>query len=603
MKLRHITLFLILVTSLAGNGQNLKVVDQTIKTNASTEGHTPNWPTLDSDGNRNPKQALIVVKYDGFPEEAIQNLVINPDRNNLNKREELKDSKEQPITFIYVPLDNKNLTITSPYGSERVNLPKMTNKGIYEMTLLVDKKMNIDIEPLTDYESVTVYLDRSEGKATPARFNNVSLGKHSLMFELPDGRHEMRTINVMVNTDRFNETTNPDLDLRQRMPVKIESNPGNVTVYVDDVEVAKKAPYTAYVPAGNHTFKVVSQGNPREFDVATAKVELGAAEATIKMTPRERRKFEVTASYQGQQNVPMMLYAGKDEAYKISEDHAKGERRSYVFDLPIGTKYKFRATYQGNEGKRTVKVTPDLGYDQNILIKKRKKIVWPWEREYVAPPVGLTAAYVMKQYQIKNSETGETEYKGTLTNWDEEEGGDHKWLHGIKVGVQYQPTFGFGLGLYTGVFYEYFRSTTNKFIVDKEEGTTDDFSKYQEHNITLPMEVFYNFPFASKVALAFHGGLEGNFTLGRSLSGLVEKEGDIIFETSYNLQKDEDELTPWYPGLFSLNWQVGVQLRLGPVMLGAQLTRPVTKHKWKDVNGIECFTTSIKNSFSLTYVF
>ena len=602
MKLKaNITLLFLLTATICGFGQNLlKVVDQTIKPTGNTQGHTPNWPEFDSDGNRNPQQALIIVKYDGFPEEEIEKAIITPDLTNLNRREELKDPLGQTVSFLYVPIDNNNLTVTSKYGPERVSLNNLQNKGIYEMTLLVDKRMNIDIEPLTDDESVTVYLDRGQGKSTPARFNNVSLGKHNLMFELPDGRHESREINVTVNSDRFNETNTPSLDLRQRMPVKIESNNSNVTVYVDDVEVAKKAPFTVQLPAGDHTFKVVSNANDREFDVTTLKLELGSKDVSVKLQPRERRKFEVTASYEGMDQVPMMLYAGKEEAYKISESHAKGERRSYVFDLPIGTKYKFKATYQGHEGKRTIKVTPDLAFYQNIKIKKRKKIVWPWDREYMAPPVGLTAGYVQKQYQVKQN--GKTEYKGSLVLWDDEPEGNKAWLHGIKAGVHYQPTFGFGLGLYTGLFYEYYRSTTDLFIVDEEEDLTSDFSKYQEHNLSLPVEVFYNLPFASKVALAFHAGLEGNMTLARSYSGYVEKFEGIKFEDSYDVLKDEEGYFPELPGRFELYWQVGVQLRLGPIMLGAQMTRPVLTHKW-EYKDLEYTTSSYKNSLSISYVF
>lgn len=604
MKLRlNFSLLFLLAATLWGFGQDLlKVVDQTVKPTGYTEGHNPNWPELDSDGNRNPEQALIIVKYDGFPEEEIVNIDITPDITPLNRREELKDPLDQPITFLYVSIDNHNLSFSSKYGPARVPLINLQNGGIYEMTLLVDKKMNIDVEPLTDYDSVTVYLDRGQGKTTPARFNNVSLGKHSLMFELPDGSRVAREINVTVNSDRFNETNTPELDLRHKMPVKIESTSGNVSVFVDDVEVAKSAPVTVHLPMGDHTVKIVTNGNDREFDIATLKLDRDSKDVSVKLNPRERRKFEVTASYEGMDNVPMMLYIGKEEAYKFSEDHAKGERRSYMFDLPVGSEYKFRATYQGHEGNRTIKVTPDIGFYQNIRIKKRKKIVWPWEREYVAPPVGLTAAYVQKQYQIKQA--GETVYKGSLVDWDDAPGGNHEWLHGIKAGVQYQPTFGFGLGLYTGLFYEYFRSTTDLYVVDKEEGLTSNFSKYEEHSLSLPVELFYNFPFASKVALAFHAGLEGNFMLARSYSGFVEEIDGIKFEESYDALKDEDNYFPYLPGMFNLYWQIGVQLRLGPVMLGAQMTRPVLTHKWTDeLSNLQFTTTSFKNSFSLTYVF
>lgn len=601
MKMRLNVIILLLLTAiLEGYSQDLlKVVDQTVKPLGYTHGWIPEWPLIDSDGNPDPQQALIVVNYDGFPKEEISKVFISPDVDNLNRREDHEDELGQPFTFLYVPLDNRFLSITSPYGPTRVTLPNMENRGIYEMTLLVDKRMNIDIEPLTDEESIKVYLDRSQVKSTPARFNNVTLGRHELMFEFPDGRRETREIFVNVNTLHFNETTTPGLDLRRIIPVRIESTSGNVSVYVNDEKMSDHTPYTAMLPAGDYTIKGVSNTNDRQFDVVPIKLEADSKGTVVKLEPRERHKFVVNASFEGM-NVPAMLYIGKEEAYKYSTSQVKGERREYMFDLPVGSKYNFRATYQGNEGKRVIEVKPGMLGIQTIKIKKRKKFVWPWEREYVIPPVGITAAYVRKQYHVKNE--GDLTYKGTLTLWDEGIGGDGKWLNGVKAGVQYQPTFKFGLGLYTGLFYEYYFAKTDLYSVNKEEGTTSYFSKYQEHSLSLPVEVFYNLPFASKVALAFHGGVEGSFMLSRSYSGYVEELDGIKFEHSYNTLKDKDGYFPEMPGVFSLYWQIGAQLRLGPFLLGAQLTRPITVHKW-EMNGEQFTTTSVKNSFSLTYVF
>lgn len=278
---------------------------------------------------------------------------------------------------------------------------------------------------------------------------------------------------------------------------------------------------------------------------------------------------------------------------------AKGEQKSYEFDLPVGSKYKFKATYQGNEGKRTIKVTPDMDYNQVIRIKRRNKFVWPWEREYDAPPVGITAGYIQKRYEVKYN--GEAIYKGTLTDWDISDGDNGNWLHGIKVGVQYQPTFSFGLGLYTGLFWEHYRSTTDRYDTG-EDGLTSGFCKYQEHSLSLPLQLFYNLPFASKIALAFHGGLGFNYMLSRSYSGYVVENDGIKFEDSYNALKDKDNLFPFYPDAFQMLWEVGVQLRLGPVMLGAQMSRPITTHKF-EVDGEQFTTSTIKNSLTITYVF
>lgn len=386
MKLKITLTLMLLLTAMCGYSQ-LRVVDNKVTVNGShTVGITPSWPKTDSDGNRNPKQALIVIGYDGFPENQIEKTRVLTETNNFNAHETTTDKHNQRLDLYYISLEEEALVFQHPvYGPTRVSLPKMKNKGVYSLTLQVDKRMDIDIEPLTDYETVKVYLDQYKGEESPAHFEGVPLGKHPLLFEFPDGTRKSFTIDVTPQSKIFDELTNPELDMRKRMPLKIESNDHNVTVYVDDKKVADKAPFIANLPAGTYTIKVVSNLNDRKFDITTETVKLGEPMKTVKLNPRERRKFKITGDFKNYTSVPMMLYAGKQEAYKISQSHAKGEQKTYEFDLPVGSKYKFRATYQGNEGKRTIKVTPDMAYAQTIVIKPRHKIIWPWEREYDAP--------------------------------------------------------------------------------------------------------------------------------------------------------------------------------------------------------------------------
>ena len=595
-----ISVILLIISTMCSYAQ-LRIVDGSIKVDGgATMGISPVWPKEDADGNRNPEQALIVISYDGFPENQTGNTQISTDICNPNGIKQETTEAGTPLTFIYISLEEPHLNFSHPvFGAARVKLPAIANKGIYGVTLQVDKRMTIDLEPLSDFESVKVNLDRNESKDSPARFSNVTLGKHNIVFEFPDGQQVTRTIDVTSTTNKFNEVTNPDFDLRELMPLKIESSDRNVTIYIDDEKVATKAPFITTLPSGNHTVKAVSNNNERKLDIQTVKIVKGAKETTVKLKPCERHRFRVSGSFENMSNVPMMLYAGKEEAYKISEDHAKGEQRFYEFDLPVGSRYKFKATFQGNEGSRSVKVKNDMDYDQIITIKRRQKIVWPWEREYDAPPMGLTVAYVQKKYEVKQD--GKTVYNGTLAAWDDANGGNDDWLHGIKVGVQYQPTLRFGLGIYTGLYWEYYQTKTDK--LDSGEGdVTTGFNKYREHSLSLPVQLFYNLPFASKVALALHGGVNLNYMLSRTYSGYIENVNGLKLEHSYNALKDADDILPMYPDRFNLFWEIGLQLRLGPIMLGAQLTRPITTHKFK-IDGVSYTTSTIKNSLSLTYVF
>lgn len=165
MKLKIALTLMLLLTAMCGYSQ-LRVVDNKVTVNGShTVGITPSWPKTDSDGNRNPKQALIVIGYDGFPENQIEKTRVLTETNNFNAHETTTDKHNQRLDLYYISLEEEALVFQHPvYGPTRVSLPKMKNKGVYSLTLQVDKRMDIDIEPLTDYETVKVYLDQYKGE-------------------------------------------------------------------------------------------------------------------------------------------------------------------------------------------------------------------------------------------------------------------------------------------------------------------------------------------------------------------------------------------------------------------------------------------------------
>lgn len=136
-------------------------------------------------------------------------------------------------------------------------------------------------------------------------------------------------------------------------------------------------------------------------------------------------------------------------------------------------------TYGGNGKKRTIRVSRNMDVEQEFKIPARNSFVWPWQREYDASPVGFSMGYVTKQWV--------TSGEGARLKEDVW-GRENKRLHGLQVGLHFQPCFSWGLGLYSGLFYEYYMSWNEEM---KEQGYMDHF---QEHCLYMPIHAYYRLP-------------------------------------------------------------------------------------------------------------
>lgn len=159
---------------------------------------------------------------------------------------------------------------------------------------------------------------------------------------------------------------------------------------------------------------------------------------------------------------------------------------TYQVTRPIGSSYKYYATnYNGKSPKTTVNVNNNSQSDYQLSIAARNSIVWPWQREYDAAPMGLAMGYVQKQ-MVTKGEGYKLKENGV---WDD---GEDKWLHGMQIGIYAQPCFSWGLGMYTGLFYEFYLSSNDNY----------DYDSFQEHNLVIPVHALYRLPFSRKCALS-----------------------------------------------------------------------------------------------------
>ena len=191
----------------------------------------------------------------------------------------------------------------------------------------------------------------------------------------------------------------------------------------------------------------------------------------------------------------------------------------------------------------------------------------PWEN-YEPKALGIDFGYVTKQYESRIDNK-----KYTENIWGEE----NKWIHGLRIGMHGQPCFWWGLGMYTGIFYEYYYSAT--------KGSSG--SEYEEHSFYIPLHICYNFPFAEDISLFLRVGV--GMDIGCS-AGFGEQSSSF-----YN---GADR----HPRRINFAGEAAIDLRIKRIKISASYSRGLTDHAFYANMG-DIATIQNKIAISLAFVF
>lgn len=138
--------------------------------------------------------------------------------------------------------------------------------------------------------------------------------------------------------------------------------------------------------------------------------------------------------------------------------------------------------------------------------------------------VGLSVGYVRKQWVY---DIGNEKIKGDML-------GDDGYTDGIQAGLRVDCQFGYGFGMNSGLFYEYYH---DKSLMEDHE----DFNYYlkaREHSLYMPVHFKYNLNFSRWFQLGFYGGI--GFDYGLSGKYSVYSNEDLIDEDGNEYSKGED---------------------------------------------------------------
>ena len=521
-----------------------------------------NWSSS-SDGESDC--ALIRVKLENIPTTEAMKLSFSTASHSFVRVE--KDDKERRITQsheIWLWSDPKGDTFikatTSDNNTDTYTINEtLKPKGVYEITLKSNKTVSVFVETLPT-SGVVVALENGLSAVTPAPIHNVSLGKHTLTISYNGREYYKEIIDVTETNVKFGS-----YDLREKKHVTFTSEPSKATVRLwgegFNGEEIGVTPLTKELPYGNYKAQVYL--SPTEVDEKNFSVGANSAEQ-FAFEPIKKKKFEVFATYGGRK-VDASLY--------IDGKQAGSYESSYKLEYPLGKKYEMEMSYMGNSKKRTIKVSEGMNPMQEFKISARKSFVWPWQREFDPTIGGVSMGYVTKQWV---STGGGAKYKENI--W----GDENKSMHGMQMGVYFTPALQCGLGLYTGLFYELYFSST-------DDSDWEPYTEFMEHSLYLPVHAYYRLRLAEKAHIAVHGGIGMDYAVHGSFT-----DPDSEYEDYTDFYGEE-----MFPKRFNLSAEISLELRIKNFGINATYSKGITDHEFYD--GAK--TKQNKMSIGIAYMF
>ena len=460
--------------------------------------------------------------------------------------------KEQVWLIAVSAGNNMFLEMTHPtYGtSTRLNITQqLRSKTIYDVTLVNNKTTSISVNSTP--VGADIYLDDDWKGKTPCEIPGQRFGHHTLKLLL-NGQNLVKDIQVEEGHTTFN-----DFDFRERRRITITSDPDGAAIYVDGEMIGKAPIYNYDMVLGAHTFKAVY--NASQMDEKS--VNITSSSTTIDLHPIKKGNVHVTTKY-----------GGRPVAANLVIDNEKNLNGKDAYDvtLPYG-RHTLRVSYGSRIKEKDIRVSkPQSSHEFKLSAKN--DIVWPWQREYEQRPYGFSIGYVQKQVVSKN---GSQKYKFEPAYFRE-----GKSLSGIQMGIHFQPTLSWGLGIYTGLFYELYLASCDDY--------GDEFKNFSEHSLNLPLHLYYRIPFANRYSLAVHGGL--GFDLGLyacySKNFLGDTDNDNGYSESYSDYYGESN---GGPNAFNMTWDIALTLNLNKIAINAFMSTGLLNHKglgeWDDGEG------------------
>lgn len=413
---------------------------------------------------------------------------------------------------------DKQLTLdVSIDGIGSVRIPGLEVKGKQSYFLEVESDETVAITFNSTVDGTKVWLDNvllgTCGATTNVSNGKTYLGKHHVKAQAPSGKSIEQDIEVSKKNTHF------PLDLQNYYQVDFRSNEDNVAVYENGKMIAT-VPSSVKVAEGPHSFVVRKPG----YDDVQHNVNISGP-GIQKLDIYKTKTIDFYSLQNNSDFSGATLYI----------DNEKKGTTPMSLTLPYN-KYRVKMSYYGREKSGSLVVDDKTSSTYRLTIPNSGHSRFnPFGIDYNKHTIGLTAAWVQKWY---NCSYGGESFPSTYFTIDD----GH--MQGVQVGLPIQPSFGYGLGLNTGLYFEaYFES--------------DSSANLTEYCLYMPVDLMFRVPFTEDFSVYINGGIGIDWSIGIDISA----DG---YDT-YSLDYSEAG-----PSHFNFSAEFGGGLQYKHVQLGVQ---------------------------------
>lgn len=523
---------------------------------------------LDENGDATNAAIVIFIKNMPLPEFANIRVnvegaqITNPTRRAINGREAI---------IVHVRGSEagrkyNRLTVNHPQFGEGVLLNPIFKTGhIYEVEFVNSRRTNISIT--TNPAGMKVIFDgQTVNGTTPVTIPNVSMGTHEL--EIPAFGSTTYEMKERIEID--DSHTAFSYDLRRQRNVTFRATRKNAKIAVYDpatqqmLSQSSEAVVLQDLPFG--VYRVVAYlDNKKVYDGHQTVDQFSPEVVSISVVKKKSVNF---TAYQNNMELKGATVSIKGEGdVGFTPLTREMEYGAYSVTMSSGGQHK--------EGKLKVNDDSSPLFELVLPNPSHYRSRWnPFDIDYNKRQWGFSVGYVNKQYvyTIKppKGEAGTTNrYK--YDNWIEED----KMMHGLQMGVVYQPYFGYGQGLITGLFWQYFIGDVPGYATTDGNGATDN-----EHNLMVPLLYQFRLPVGEDCSFYACSGIEMVLGLSHSASW-GDSDSDVQLGFGHN-----DDYGWNFPNAFQLYVPVGGGFQYKALQLEFKYSWGLTdnKHIYEGVN-------------------
>ena len=522
------------------------------------------WGTDTNGEDARETSSCLFIYFKNMAPEDLKDVNVQIDDQHMYSRLETTEVHGLPTLKIIFE-SGKNLGINLQHRNTNIGYARIEPRDylpghVYGLEILNAGLVSMAV--ISEPAGAAITLDGEDtGKRTPFTFEKIPMGKHTISLTPGDPKIAEPISDKIIYVTSAARAFN--FPMYKTKNVRIVPTPGNaeVTVSLNGQVVARGL--------GEIKLDSARYGIPYQLKGVAGTDEMVTPFIVNDLTPSVY-KFKIIGAKQ------LSFFAKQNnksiEGAEIVINGAPAGYTPYSTVLDYG-EYSVSASYDGYTKLKKVKVNKNT---KDILIKipNHKTVGYnPFDIDYRKREWGLAVNYIHRFFNFKKN--GKT----TKYNWVGQEGGSN----GVQVGITYQPYFGYGQGLATGLYWQGTFGTT-----DFNTGYGTEEVSYNESALYFPLQYQFRLPLHQNFSIAVNAGAALTLGLSNKFSNsLASTDGSYDIGYGYN-----SEFGTYSPDKFDYSILIGASIQYKALQIEGKYSIGLKNHSVVD---------SFEDSGSLSY--